>query len=388
MASATAKKIRQTPGFAYVGSYTGFSDEKQLRWVGSKTPGKGITIFEYDEKEGKLQKTNHAVVEQDSPTWLEVHPSGRFLVAVHELSHHLGTPKGVGFLTSYEIQGDGGLKKICTQETKGNGNTCAAFDKSGKFVLVTRYWEGGISVLPFNESDGTIGPVCAAPQHEGCGPHKLRQSSSHPHGVHGSPTTDMVFAMDLGTDYVHQYTLDVKTGALQHLSNVHMGEESGPRGMVFHPNLQIAYVNNELSGTVVACAISNLKGLEPVQTISCYPEEFICEGHEHNFGFAKFWGAEMVITKSGKFLYAICRVHHSLAIFRTNADGTLAEAGRQALADLSNARNLTLDTSGDFVLVASQDANLVECFRINHITGLLSRTDTADAPCAADVAVV
>ena len=50
------------------------------------------------------------------------------------------------------------------------------YDRSGKFLLVTRYWESGVSVLPWNPADGTIGEVCCAPQHSGSGPHPLRQS--------------------------------------------------------------------------------------------------------------------------------------------------------------------------------------------------------------------
>lgn len=39
-------------------------------------------------------------------------------------------------------------------------------------------------------------------------------------------------------------------------------------------------------------------------------------------------------------------------------------------------------------LVASQDADCVECFRIDADTGALERVGTVDAPSAADVAVV
>ena len=48
---------------------------------------------------------------------------------------------------------------------------------------------------------------------------------------------------------------------------------------------------------------------------------------------------------------------------------------------------MTLDKTGDYILVASQDANAVEVFKVDHATGQLTRTDTADAPCAADVAI-
>ena len=112
----------------YVGSYTGF-EPGQLPWVGSKEPGEGILTFNFNSSDGSIAPTGN-LTRQDSPTWLEVHSNGRFLVATHELSHHTGVAEGVGFVTSYKIQTDGGLKKITTQSTGGRGNTCAAFDRT------------------------------------------------------------------------------------------------------------------------------------------------------------------------------------------------------------------------------------------------------------------
>ena len=63
---------------------------------------------------------------------------------------------------------------------------------------------GGVSALPFDPSNGKIGNVTSAPQHSGHGAHPLRQSSPHPHGIHGDPVTDMVYASDLGKDCVVQ----------------------------------------------------------------------------------------------------------------------------------------------------------------------------------------
>ncbi|MEN8691887.1 MAG: beta-propeller fold lactonase family protein, partial [Desulfobacterales bacterium] len=169
--------------------------------------------FSFNGEDGSLTPIGK-ITKQDSPTWLEIHPSKRFLVATHELSHHTGVPEGTGFVTSYKILPDGGLEKINTQSTGGRGNTCATFDRTGRFLLVTRYWEGGITVLQFDPDTGEIGELTAKPDHPGVGPHPLRQSSSHPHGIHGDPKTDMVYAMDLGTDKVCQYILDTETGKL------------------------------------------------------------------------------------------------------------------------------------------------------------------------------
>ena len=105
----------------------------------------------------------------------------------------------------------------------------------------------------------------------------------HPHGIHGDPVSDLVYAMDLGTDAVHQYRLNADTGALEPLAGaaaaVSMGVGSGPRGINFHPKLRVAYVNCELGGTVVVCTIDNDTGLTPVQTLLAYPSDFVCEGH-------------------------------------------------------------------------------------------------------------
>ena len=176
-------------------------------------PEKESSPSSFNSADGSLSPTGK-VTKQDSPTWLEIHPNRCFLVATHELSHHTGVPAGVGFVTSYQLQPDGALEKVCTQSTGGRGNTCATFDRTGRFLLVTRYWEGGISVLPFDPDTGAIGKVTAAPDHKGAGPHPLRQSAPHPHGVHGDPRTNLVYAMDLGTDKVHQYILDIATGTL------------------------------------------------------------------------------------------------------------------------------------------------------------------------------
>jgi len=372
--------------YAFVGCYSGF-EPGQLGWVGSKHPGEGILSFSFNSADGSLSPTG-TITKQDSPTWLEIHPNKRFLVATHELSHHTGVPEGTGFVTSYKILPDGGLEKINTQSTGGRGNTCATFDRTGRFLLVTRYWEGGISVLPFDPDTGEISELTAKPNHPGAGQHPLRQSSSHPHGIHGDPKTDMVYAMDLGTDKVYQYILDTETGKLTPHSEVEMAAGSGPRGINFHPSLRVAYVNAELDGTVTVCTVDDEKGLTPVQTLFCYPGDFVALGHPENLGKADFWGAEACLSADASYYYYICRVHQSIAVYTVGADGKLTYSSRCALAANSNARNLTLDPSGKFILVASQDADCVECFRIDPETGALELVDTQDAPCAADVAVI
>lgn len=236
---------------------------------------------------------------------------------------------------------------------------------------------------------GTVGTITAAPDHVGTGPHPLRQTAPHPHGIHAAPTGDLVYAMDLGTDAVVQYALDGIAGTLAPRGQVHMGDGAGPRGMSFHPSLPVAYVNCELNGTVVVCTVDVATGLVPVQTVACYPAGFVGRDHPQNLGKADFWGAEGCLGGGGRWYYYICRVDQSVAVFAIDpASGTLTARGRHALAKNSNARNMTTDPSGAFLLVASQDADCVEVFRIDPASGTLARTACQDAPCPTDVAVV
>lgn len=381
------REVEMSKRYAFVGCYTDY-EPGQLGWVGSQHPGEGITTFQFDETDGKLTPTRH-LAKQASPTWLEPSPCRRFLIAPHDLSHHTGIEKGVGFVTSYRVGRDGSLTKVNTQATGGHGNTCASFDRTGRFLFLTRYWDGGVTALRFDPETGEIGEITARPDHAGSGPHPTRQSSPHPHGIHGDPKTDLVYAMDLGTDRVHQYELNLETGDLALHSEVPLASGSGPRGITFHDKLRVAYVNCELDGTVVVCAIDDRTGLKPIQTEPCYPEGFDCRNHPDNLGQAAYWGAEGCLSADGRFYYYICRVHQSIAVFAVDPDdGRLSFSSRAPLRPNSNARNLTRDPGGQFLLVASQDADCVECFRIDPDSGALTLSDTHSTPCPADVLVM
>lgn len=371
----------------YAGCYTGY-EPGQLGWVGSTQPGEGITRFSFDTEDGTLTPTGE-VTRQDSPSWLEVSPDGRFLVAPHDMTPTLGVPEGVGFVTAYRIGANGSLEAVSTARTGGHGNTCVAFDRTGRFLLLTRYWDGGITVVPFDPETGAIGEITAAPNHDGHGPNPLRQATPHPHGIQGDPRTDLVYVADLGTDRVHQYRLDTATGALEPHDEVRLAEGSGPRGMTFHPALRVAYVNCELDGTVVVCDIDDERGLLPVQTLRCYSEGFSGRGHPQNHGKSDLWGAEGCLSADGGLYFYICRVEQSIAVFRVSPeDGRLSPINRASLVDHSNARNLALAPGGNHLLVASQDADCIEVLRIDHRSGTLERVGTQPAPCPTDVAVI
>jgi 6-phosphogluconolactonase len=75
--SATAmpqKRIPNKPYLVYVGTYT------------NKTESKGIYVYSFDPGTGKLTSLGVAA-ESENPSFLALHPSGKYLYAVNEIDH-------------------------------------------------------------------------------------------------------------------------------------------------------------------------------------------------------------------------------------------------------------------------------------------------------------
>ena len=82
-----------------------------------------------------------------------------------------------------------------------------ALDPSGKFLIVANYASGTVAVLPVAE-DGSLKDEiqlmeCKGPN----GPHRIRQTSSHPHDIVFDPSGKFVVVPDLGLDRTFVYPL-------------------------------------------------------------------------------------------------------------------------------------------------------------------------------------
>src|SRR5258707_15506770 len=79
--AAAQKRIPNKPYLVYVGTYT------------NKTTSKGIYVYNFDPGTGKLTSLGVAA-ESEDPSFLAVHPSGKYLYAVNEIDH-FGEKKSV-----------------------------------------------------------------------------------------------------------------------------------------------------------------------------------------------------------------------------------------------------------------------------------------------------
>lgn len=336
------------PLAVYFGTYTG-----------GENGSKGIYRSTLDPETGELSAPVLAA-EAKNPSFLEIHPNGKFVYAVSESG-----PDGI--VSAYAIDKETGLLQFLNQQPSGGSGPCHVnIDHTGRNALVANYSSGSVSVIPI-EPDGKLAKPTGFVQHEGSSINANRQKGPHAHSVNLSPDNRFAFVADLGIDEIMIYKLDAEKGTITPNDPpfARLKAGSGPRHFAFHPDGKFAYVINELACTVTAFAYDSAAGtLSEIQTIATLPEDF--KGSSTC--------AEVRVHPNGKFLYGSNRGHDSIAVYRIDqAKGTLTLVEFET-ADIKTPRNFNIDPSGKFCLVANQDSNSVVVFSIDRKTGALEPT--------------
>jgi 6-phosphogluconolactonase len=358
-AQSPAKPAPKGQYIAYVGTYT------------SKTTSKGIYAYRFDPEKGQLTSIGVAA-ETIDPSFLAVHPNGKYLYAVNEIGNFNGGTGGA--VSAFAIDSKTGALKFLNQvPTRGAGPCHVSLDREGAFVLVANYDSGSIASFPVHD-DGSLGTTSGFVQHSGSGPDKDRQEGPHAHWIGTSPDNRFALAVDLGLDQVIVYGFDpikgVFTPMLSGFAKVKPG--AGPRHLAFHPNGKFAFVLSEMESSVTVFSYQPKTGaLTPLQTISALPKDY--SGPKE--------AAEIAVHPSGKFLYTSNRGHDSIAVFAIDEKkGTLKSLG-QVLTGGKTPRHFAIDPTGAYLLAENQESNNIVVFHIDAATGSLTPTgQTVEVP--------
>jgi 6-phosphogluconolactonase len=338
----------------YLGTYTG---------EGSR----GIYRSELDLETGTLAPPQLAG-EIDNPSFLAIHPNGRFLYAVGEVSNFGG--KRAGAVSAFAIDpASGKLTLLNQQSSEGSGPCHLSIPAAGTTALVANYGGGSVAALPIG-ADGKLGAAGSSVQHVGSSVNKSRQAGPHAHSINPSPDGRYALAADLGLDQVLVYRLDAAKATLAPHTPPHapVTPGGGPRHLTFHPTGRFVYVNNEMLSSVTAFAYDPERAtLKELQTLSTLPDGF---GGNNST-------AETQVTPDGRWVLVSNRGHDSIAVFAVDAATGRLTARGHASSGGKTPRNFGVDPTGRYVVAANQGSGTVVVLRLDPSTGALTPTGSS-----------
>lgn len=332
----------------YLGTYTS-----------AEGGGTGIGLATYDPATGRITGAGTLTGVAD-PSYLAVHPNGRTLYAVNERED--------GAVTAVRLAD----RKILGSRGTGGAAPChLSVHPSGRWLLSANYGTGSVAVHPIDAA-GALGERTDLVTHS-APPPGPGQQGPHAHQFITSPDGGHVLAVDLGTDTVYTYRLDLKSGRLTEVARARTRPGAGPRHLTFHPGGRYAYLADEVDNTVAVCAYDPATG-----------RLSIGEEQSTGTGSGTSYPAQIVVTPNGSYAYLANRGHNSLARYAVEADGARLRLLDTVPVSGDFPRQIALSPDGTLLFAANQRSGSVSVFHVDEGSGALR---LAGEPFASPVAV-
>jgi 6-phosphogluconolactonase len=337
--------------------------KKEILYVGtfSVRGSQGIYALSLDRVK-RTMKVVQVIPSLESPSYLNIHPSGKFLYSVNrgnaDVSDHGGSVSAYGLDPK-----TGRLSGLNNRPSYGDGPCYVTVDGTGQYLFISHYNTGNLVVLPLFD-DGLIGNPSDAKKYVGSSVDTARQNGPHVHSAIVSPDNKYLYVSDLGTDKIYIYKFIASNGTLApaEMPEIMVNPGSGPRHFTFHPSGNFAYLAEELTSSVCSFAVNKTTGALTIlqDTVKALPENF--KGTNTS--------ADIHTDIRGKYLFMSNRGHNSISIFSIAADGKIKLLGHQPTGG-KTPRNFLVDPKGEFLFVANQDSDSIIIFRFMAKTGKL-----------------
>ncbi len=364
------------PLIAYVGTFSSpLGDVLPTQVDLPPGNGRGIHLFEVNRATGAM--TPVGIHEMGtSPSCLALNSAGTRLYSANETDRVSDNKEGT--VSAFSINpADGQLKPLNTVRSGGAGPTYVSVHPAGRFLLVANYFGGSVAVLPIlpdgrlgNATDiendvGKIGPTKATNAPPGSFAFS-GHDRTHAHMIQADPSGRFVLHVDLGLDQIFVWKFDEQKGVLtpNEPPAVSLPPGDGPRHFHFHPNGRWLYSIQEEGSTIVLFDYDARTGqLAARQTISTLPPGFAGS----NFC------SEILVSADGRFVYAGNRLHDSIGIFSVGSNGDLVFIGEEWTRG-NYPRSFNFDPTGQFLYCCNQRGDNIAVFQVNRKTGSIKFT--------------
>jgi 6-phosphogluconolactonase (cycloisomerase 2 family) len=371
-----AQPAGDKPLMAYVGTFS--SPLRDVLPTQVDLPpgnGRGIHLFRVDRTTGALTPSGLYEV-GTSPSCLVLNSAGTHLYSANETDR--SGENNEGTVSAFTInRADGQLTLVNTVRSGGAGPTYVSLHPSGRFLFVANYFGGSVAVLPI-QPDGRLGAPTDIKRDAGTiGPRKAAHAPSgsfafsghdrtHAHMIEADPSGRFVLHVDLGLDRIFVWKFDEQNGVLVPSDSpaVPLPSGDGPRHFCFHPNERWCYCLQEEGSNIVLLDFDAASGrLSSRQTVSSLPPGFAGS----NFC------SEIKLSGDGRFVYAGNRLHDSIAIFSVGNSGELNFVAEEWTHG-DYPRSFNFDPAGQFLYSCNQRGDNVAVFRVDRNTGRLMFT--------------
>ncbi|MFY8118001.1 MAG: lactonase family protein [Roseateles sp.] len=254
----------------------------------------GLRHLRQDPSSGELQELQGMEVAGE-PSWLCASPDGRLLYSANE---------GSSTLTVYERGAQGRLQPL--QELASGGRGPVHISLHAGMALVAHYGSGQLACWRLGEQGLLDGAPRVLDTAQGPGP-------SHAHMAACDPQGRFLLVSDLGQDALLCWRFEPGLGPQGRAQVWRTPAGSGPRHFQFHASLPgQLYLLNETASSLSWLELEpHSGGLSHKLTLSSLPK-----------GYSQTsYASDLRLSPSGRHLYALNRLHDSIAIFELNAEG-------------------------------------------------------------------
>jgi 6-phosphogluconolactonase len=318
----------------------------------------GLFACELDINTGQLQLLSKAE-KIDHPSYLCFNNNQNLIYAVNETGN-----EKTDHVSIVDFNQNTNQFQLLQQVHSQGVHPCfISINKNNSHVYVANYTSGSIAAFKVMK-DGMLSEAIQSIYHKGNSIHSERQTSAHAHACVLSPDEHFLLVADLGIDEIMVYTI-----------NSHSEDQSltlksrfpilpkgkGPRHLVFNQSASKIYLTLELTAELAVLNYDNGQ-IQLEQIIRVENDDFKL--------FESL--ADLKISNDGQFLYVSNRGEaNSITVFKINS-----ETGQlQKIQNISSAgktpRNIALNPSNQYLLVAHQDSNNITVFKRDAQSGLL-----------------
>mgnify|MGYP000008871339 FL=1 len=321
---------------AYVGCYNNGADD-------------GINIFDMDIKKGRITKRKGVKINNSS--YITFSHSQKYLYSICDTG-----------VASFAIAPDGDLEPINISSINGMRGCHLTVTNDDRFIIVSGYHDGKITVLRLNE-DGSVGNIVDEVFHKGLGSIAERNFRPHVNWSVFTPDNELLCVCDLGIDQIKVYEFNHDTGKLKLYDIIRTQLESAPRQMHFSPDGKFAYVVCELKNyiNVYSYDKNRKERFEFIQNIFT-----VRKGHKSNSAASNF-----IFANDGNNAVCSNAGDNTVTIYSINKETGLLSSISSLPISGDYPKYISMFPDDKHIMSLNNEGNTITIFTIHFDRGLI-----------------